>query len=271
LIGLLLIAVPCTATAGPWEAYHGQSLQQYQVAVQGLARDGYRPVWVNAHNANGQDRYSSVWQQGDGRAWIARHRLSSHQYQELADALSFEGYRPVCVSGYEWQGEEHFACIWERRDGPTWVARHGLTSAEYQQDFGQLAGDGYRLVCVSGYAIGNDSRYAAIWERRGGPAWEARHDLTAARYQETFDHLARRGYQLKCVSAYTLQGIPRFAAVWEQSEDTGWLARHNLTSMAYQHTFEELAGFGYLPVCISGYTANGQDRYAAVWQRQDTP
>jgi hypothetical protein len=43
---------------------------------------------------------------------------------------------------------------------------------------------GYRLKHASGYAVGNEGRYAAIWEvRNDGVAWVARHGLTSATYQ----------------------------------------------------------------------------------------
>src|SRR5262245_66587487 len=38
------------------------------------------------------------------------------------------------------------------RMSTAWVARHGLTSAQYQAEFDKLIGQGYRLVEVSGYA-----------------------------------------------------------------------------------------------------------------------
>ena len=66
-----------------------------------------------------------------------------------------------------------------------WVARHGLAPAQYQSAFNDLVGQGYRLVTVSAYVTGGGERYAALWEKKAGPAWEARHGLSAAQYQQT--------------------------------------------------------------------------------------
>ncbi|MDP9849792.1 hypothetical protein [Streptosporangium lutulentum] len=55
-----------------------------------------------------------------------------------------------------------YAAIWERSGGPAWVARHGLTSAQYQTEFDRLVGQGYRLTDVSGYGTGS-ARFAALW------------------------------------------------------------------------------------------------------------
>jgi Bacterial tandem repeat domain 1 len=55
------------------------------------------------------------------------------------------------VAGYNVNGEDRYAAIWEMSDGRTWQARHGLTPVEYQQAFDELVGQGYRLVDVTGY------------------------------------------------------------------------------------------------------------------------
>jgi hypothetical protein len=34
---------------------------------------------------------------------------------------------------------------------PAWVARHGMTSGEYQTEFNSLVSQGFRLIDVSGY------------------------------------------------------------------------------------------------------------------------
>jgi hypothetical protein len=47
----------------------------------------------------------------------------------------------------------YYAAIFEQSSGSARVARHGLTSAQYQQTFNNLTAQGYRLLDVSGYGI----------------------------------------------------------------------------------------------------------------------
>ncbi|TIP84080.1 MAG: hypothetical protein E5X58_36675 [Mesorhizobium sp.] len=77
-----------------------------------------------------------------------------------------------------------------------------MTTAQYQQQFNELAAQGYRVVKVSGWRAGNEPRFAAIWEKTDGPAWQARHQMLADGYQEEFDRLLRDGYRLRDVSGY---------------------------------------------------------------------
>jgi NADH:ubiquinone oxidoreductase subunit H len=155
-------------------------------------------TWAQAQ----AELYAALWERSSGPDWVARHGLTSAGYQQEFDRLVAQGYRLVLVSGYQVDREERYAAIWERRAGPAWVARHGLTSDGYQQEFDRLVAQGYRLVLVSGYSVGGEDRYAAIWERRAGPAWVARHGLTSAGYQQEFDQLLAQGYRPRLVSGY---------------------------------------------------------------------
>ena len=138
-----------------------------------------------------------------------------------------------------------FAAVWEQDGGPAFEARHNLTADQYQQTFDQLVGQGFRLTCVSGYSLGGQERFAAVWAQDGGPAFEARHNLTADQYQQTFDQLVGQGFRLTCVSGYTVNGQERFAAIWEQDGGPAFQARHNLTADQYQQTFDQLVGQGF--------------------------
>src|ERR1700730_18299359 len=125
-------------------------------------------------------------------------------------------------------------CFAHLADAAPWQARHGMTSAEYQQVFNKLTGQGYRLIEVSGYEVGGQDRYAAIWEQRAGPPWEARHGLTSVQYQQTFNDLQGKGYRLIQVSGYAVKGQDFYAAIWEKRSGSPWQARHGMTSAQYQ-------------------------------------
>jgi len=105
------------------------------------------------------------------------------------------------------KAEVLFAAMWEKAGGPAFQARHNLTAAQYQQTFDELVGQGFRLKYVNGYTIGGEPRFAAIWEKDGGPAFQARHNLTAAQYQQTFDQLVGQGFRLRAVSGYDVAAI----------------------------------------------------------------
>ena len=146
-----------------------------------------------------------------------------------------------------------FAAIWQVDNGPAFQARHNLSADAYQQTFDQLTNQGFRLTHVSGYTVNGQERFAAIWQADNGPAFQARHNLSADAYQQTFDQLTGQGFRLTCVSGYTVNGEGRFAAIWQADNGPAFQARHNLSADAYQQTFDQLTGQGFRLCFVQGW------------------
>lgn len=200
-------------------------------------------------------------------AWIAHHGMTSAQYQQQFNQATAQGYRPVHVDGYNVAGTPLFAAIWAKTVGGAWVARHDMTAAQYQQQFNQWSGQGYRLSRVSGYQAGGQALYAAIWEKRPTGAWVARHGMTSAQYQQTFNNLTGQGYQPAHVDGYFIGSVDYYAAIFEKPATAG-VARHGLTSGQYQQQFDANAQQGYRLKQVSGYGNGNAPRFAALWDRQ---
>ena len=96
---------------------------------------------------------------------VARHDLSASQFHGFSNRAASQGYHPVYVDGYLTANGIRFAGIWERRSKGRWIARHGLTSGEYQAMYDRYTGEGYKLIHVSEYWDGSEEKYAAIWNR----------------------------------------------------------------------------------------------------------
>ncbi len=213
-------------------------------------------------------RFAAIFEENDGTPWQARHGMDAGTYQATFDSLVQEGYRLTNVCGYSEGLEARYNAIWHKRGGPAWQARHGLTSADYQATFDNLVQQGYRLTNVSGYAENGEARYAAIWELKDGPEWQARHGMNRDQYQRTFDEMAARGFVLTQVCGYRVNVNVLFAAIWEKQDSVSWQARHGLTSGKYQETFDQMVAAGMKLSWVSGYSDTGIARYAAIWRME---
>ena len=212
-----------------------------------------------------------LWTSGPSQAQTyARHGMSPAAYQQIFDSLSNKGYRLSSISGYSPNGSVRYAAIWKKQGGPALVARHGLSSAAYQESFDDLSGKGYKLKTVSGYAGGNHALFAAIWTKNQGTQWAARHNMTGDDYQATFNDMYKKGYNLTQVSGYVVNGSIYFAAIWEK-DNRKIAAHHNMTSSQYQDYFNDYGSKGYQLQNVSGYEKNGQNLYAAVWEKKSAP
>jgi CubicO group peptidase (beta-lactamase class C family) len=270
LIAAFALAIAAESEAQPWVARHGMTSAQYQSEFNTWTGQGFRLTHVSGYTVNGQARFAAIWEQKPGPAWVARHGMTSAQYQSEFNTWVRLGYRLVVVDGYEVAGEARYAALWEQKSGPAWVARHGMTSSEYQNEFNTWVSQGYRLTWVEGYAVGPFDYYAAIWEKTSGPAWVARHGMTSAAYQSEFDTFTARGFRLTHVSGYTVGGTDYYAAIWDASGGPAWVARHRLTSGGYQHEFTDRLLQGYRLKLVDGYSLGSGDRYAAIWEAEPT-
>ncbi|BCY07593.1 hypothetical protein [Actinoplanes sp. L3-i22] len=239
---------------GPsFQARHNLTASQYQQFFDDVVPLGLRPRVLSGYAVGGQERFAAVFEQSQGPGFQARHNLTSAQYQQFFDTVVPQGFRPTIVSGYTSGGQERFAAVFEQRQGPTFQARHNLTSAQYQQFFDTVVPQGFRPTILSGYSVGGQERFAAVFEQRQGPAFQAHHNLTSDQYQQFFDTVVPQGFRPTILSGYTSGGQIRFAAVFEQVSGGPLEARHNLTGSQYQQVFDDLVPKGFRPVVVSGY------------------
>jgi CubicO group peptidase (beta-lactamase class C family) len=82
--------------------------------------------------------------------------------------------------------------------------------------------------------------------------------------------MSKQGFSLTHVSAFSIGGSPRFAAIFEKGGPAG-LARHGLTASGYQNAFNDFAKKGFRLKVVSGYRQETSDRYAAIWVQSDGP
>ena len=214
-------------------------------------------------------KFAALFEKEDGTAWQARHGIDSIAYQQAFDTLTSQGYRLTSVCGYSEGREGRFNAIWQQRSGGAWQARHGLTAGQYQATFNDLVSQGYRLTNISGYAVNGQARYAAIWEQKPGPDWQAHHGMTGVQYQQIFNDLAQQGYVLTQICGYRVNVNVLFAGIWEKQYGVTVQVRHGLTSREYQKTFNEMLAAGFRLSCVSGYSDTGIARYAGIWRKEN--
>jgi CubicO group peptidase (beta-lactamase class C family) len=232
----------------PWAARHGLSFADFQKTIDDLAKDDLHLVYVDGYEVDGMPLFAGIWRKGAGAAPVVKLGMDGTQYQAEFDALHKQGYRLEHVAGYTHHGAAVYAAIWDKAAGPEFVARHGLTSAQYQQAFDDFAKQGFRLKEVSGYSPGGVDHYAAIWEKGGdGAPWIARHGIPLADYQTQFDIDRFQGWQPHYVQAFTSGGSARFDVIYESPfspKDLGALQAQ--LSQAAQH-----AGVAGLSIAIT--------------------
>ncbi len=265
---ILLFSLLCFAgtISGQIVARHLMTPAQYQTEFSNLSSKGYRIISLCGYTKDGQERYAAIWNKASGPAWSAKHAMTAAQYQQSFTEMSKNGYRLRIISGYAVGGQAKFAAVWDKGSGGAWTAKHNMTAAQYQQTFTENSNNGYRLQYISGYVVGGNEFFTAIWEKTTGPATIAKHNMTAAQYQQYFNEYGGQGYSVKVVSGYEKSGTDLYAAIWEKSNMPLTAARHGIQGSNYQNVYDNMYYQGYVPVYVNGYAGDGADKYNVIWQ-----
>lgn len=254
-----------------WVTRHGMTSSGYQEEFDHWTDLGFRLTYVSGHQATNsrgslQPRYNAIWIKEDGPLWYAKHDMTANDYQTAVDEASRNGYQPVVINAFNVDESVLFAAIFELNSGD-WVARHGMSAEEYQQEFDlRVDQQNYRLRHVTGYESQREARYAAVFDRTASPAWEARHEMSSSEYQTEFDDLAAKGFAPVVVDGFYVQGTERFTALWHKA-DARFGARHQVKGgQAYQKIADDFLYEGYRPVVIDGYADGTVVQYATSWK-----
>ncbi len=152
-------------SGGPaWQARHGMTSADYQAAFDSLSKQGYRLIHVCGYTQGGNVLYAAIWEQSSGPAYEARHGLNSSQYQQTFDQLNGQGYRLKAVSGYNAGGQDYYAAIWEKTNGPVWYARNGVPDAWYQNVFDNFYYQSYVPEFINAFTSGGAGKLNGIWQ-----------------------------------------------------------------------------------------------------------
>ena len=175
------------------QAYHGVTAGQHQANFNSLSAQGYRMISLSVYGnvragskcrhisiseQNGHDGkmilrsmaiygspsdrlFIGVWHPNPGYTkWHVHYADDGANYQTVFNAeTSNPFYRPTDVA----VSSDHLYCSLFKDDmvGP-WVARHGMTSAQYESEFDAQNARGFYPISMQGGGSGGDTRYAAI-------------------------------------------------------------------------------------------------------------
>jgi CubicO group peptidase (beta-lactamase class C family) len=255
-----------------WVANHGLDGDAYQAEFENLTGQGFRLLKISGYSVSGQDYYASIWDLSPGPAWVGMHRVPGADYQGQFDSLTAQGYRPVDISGYEKDGTDYYAAIFEQSEvSGGWSAAHGVAGADYQALFDSNVASNLMPVRVSGYSIGGSDYYASIWIGWDGRGWDAVHGLDDGSYRAHWDTPGVQGKRLVDISGYEIGGGAYYTAIWDDTPKAYWITNHDMSSASYQSQFDENAAAGYTPIHIAGYGVAGEARYAAIWADDTQP
>lgn len=199
-------------------------------------------------------------------------QLTPATYQRFVSGLGKQGYALTDVSVSPGKRFDRFTALATKQsEVKPWKAHHGLDARQLDEKQKQYSSEGFQPTVISGYELGNTSRFAVIWEKKAEPEHLIRHSLTNAQLQETLDVLKQQGFIPLKLDGYMLNNQPHHAGIWVKRNDITWEATCNIPSDRFQKLFEEVASEGYRLVDLSGYVNGLTPVYHAVWYKEKEP
>jgi CubicO group peptidase (beta-lactamase class C family) len=219
--------------AGAWLARHGMtSGPEANVGTfQNLnktARDQKMILRSVALYGTANDlRYAAVWHTNPRFVkWHVHPSDTGASYQVVFNeetqlpGYQLASYRPAYVA---LSGNQIYCSVFKDDVVGLWIARHGMTSADYQKEFDKQTAAGFYPICVQGGGSGDNTRYAAIFAKQDIPLnreWTV--TGTAVPALAGFDHLMQTFMQANGVRAAQLaiakNGMTKFSRAYTWAE-----------------------------------------------------
>ena len=101
----------------------------------------------------------------------------------------------------------------EARGYSSWSAYHDASSADHAAKVSSLSAQGYRMISLSVSGATSNPRYAAVWAKTTGGAWQTIADASQSSLVAAYGNWVGQGYVPTMVSATGPPGSAIFAAV----------------------------------------------------------
>lgn len=234
--------------SGPWVKLTGQGIPNVATAIWPAMST---PAW-----------YPPGWRE------VAHFGIPAADYQDVFERATTSGYRPVWLDGYEVDGKTFFNAIFRPSAGVTWVARHGMTAADYQAEFDKRSKTGFRIVNLCAYVDRGSARYGAIWVKATGAAARAYHGLSREEHQSRFNDWSSQGFRPLNIAVVAPAGTPTWAAFYEKADVGSFWVRSSLDPEEYQKAWDDNHAAGRTLAYLSAYQLGRRALFSAVFQER---
>ncbi len=215
-------------------------------------------------------QYAAVWVKRSGPAYVATHGIDAAAYQSFFNTWSKKGYVPVLLSATGSRSNAIFTAVFEKRNYNSWVARHDMTQAAFDDENAKAKKNNLILKTCTTYGSAIDRRYAAVWiPNPGFIKWRVYSNISAADYQTHFNSNTQLPFYSPEI--VVVSDEQTYCCMFTDSIRGSYVARHGLTAAQYQKEFDKHTKAGLMPIYVDGGGNGNNTRYAVVFAETDIP
>lgn len=237
----------------------------YQAEFDHFLASGYRPIWIDGYEFQGETFFNVVFEQGWDYSWAANHHLTVDQYTTTLNYWNSAGWWPSHVETYLLGGEIRYAALFEASPAPSWALYHDVSVSTHQGLFDSLINQGYIPKEISLLVVNGEYHVTARYDTEPVGGWYAAAGMSHGDYQQTFDDATNAGMTLDYFNAYDDNGVARISAIWNSAPVNGWVARHDLSKAGLDGEHDYWTNYGLILRFVAGYAEGATEYFGAFW------
>lgn len=146
-------------------ARHGLTYDQHMAVMAEAKAKKLSPVNISVVSIGGQQRYTVLWRAQNMGSWVVKSQVPEADYQALYNEQSKAKRKPAYVNAYMHNGKPLYSVVFAQLAG-SGKDRHGMTSAQYQNEFNDAMANNLPTRAVSGYdGAQKNHRFVACWRK----------------------------------------------------------------------------------------------------------
>lgn len=247
-----------------WASFRDLTNSEFGNKFDEYSKKGYIITDVDAYTVSGKTLFSMIWKKNsDKRKWKEYRNMDSDTYHKRWEDLKNQGYRPMDIEVYAMNGKTRYAGIWiENKEKAAWSSRRNMTSDQYSKYFQDQKNNGFRIIDIEAYQLGNQIRYAAIWVKNtDNLPWAQYRNMSRSAYQEKINEYSKKGYLPVDYEEYKIGNTTNYAAIWVKKQGLGYQIRTNRNATTFANLWREYLDKGYR---LIDFERDGNN-YSGIW------
>ena len=255
-------------TVGSEYTRHRFPAEDFDRMFDHLADSGYWPRWIDGYSVSGRVFFNFVFTPASG-PWRAYFGQTAAKYQQRFDDAERDGYQPVFVESYLSNGNVRYIVVFRKNLPGRFLARHGMTTEQHEDELDNAKKAGLNPVCVSVVSVQGQRRYTVLYRSETIGRWQVRSRVQERDYQALFDESRADGRSPVYLQAYVHDGQAWLSTIFASEGGGAFRARHGMSSADFQQQWEAATGAGFGTQVVTSFDGAGSShRFAAVWREK---
>ncbi|KAH8753931.1 beta-lactamase/transpeptidase-like protein [Hyaloscypha sp. PMI_1271] len=254
-----------------YQFYIDVTAAQHQTNFNKWFAAGYRMVSLNVYGLPPNHRYTAVWVQRSGSAWVAIHEASAATYQTWFNTNAANGFVTTLLSTTGTASNPIFAAVMEKNGVTNWYQSCGVVWADWKVGIQTAQQNRYILKAITEYGPGGQNQlYCTVYYYNDQyDKWTAEVRGGVDNFQTVFNsEVTKPFWRPYALSMGKNQWVE---SAFTDTDVGSWVCHYGMTAsqLVAQNTTQKAAG--RFPIHVLGGGTGSSTLFAAIFAEHDIP